>query len=168
MKKQIAGVDAGVAVVLSLMANVVMAEEAGAGQPQKKFKGPVKVFILAGQSNMEGLGGKWSLDALRDVPPAHGDLLKKIRNDDGSFVVRDDVFVSYQRGEEKIKRPLTLGMGGWGPDWFGPELAFGIGMGDVYKEPVLLIKTCWGGHNLFGCFRPPSAGKPAYEIGEWP
>jgi len=158
----------GTVVVISLVANVVMAEEAGAGKPQKKFKGPVKVFILAGQSNMEGLGGKWSLDALRDVPPAHGDLLKKIRNDDGSFVVRDDVFVSYQRGEEKIKRPLTLGMGGWGPDWFGPELAFGIGMGDVYKEPVLLIKTCWGGHNLFGCFRPPSAGKPAYEIGEWP
>jgi len=158
----------GAVVAMSLVANAVMAQQAGTGKPQEKFKGPVKVFILAGQSNMEGLGGKWSLDALRDVPPAHRDLLKKIRNDDGSFVVRDDVFVSYQRGEEKIKRPLTLGMGGWGPDWFGPELAFGIGMGDVYKEPVLLIKTCWGGHNLFGCFRPPSAGKPAYEIGEWP
>jgi alpha-galactosidase len=59
-------------------------------------------------------------------------------------------------------------MGAWGKDWFGPELLFGIGMGDYFKEPVLLIKTCWGGHNLFGCFRPPSAGKPAYEIGDWP
>jgi alpha-galactosidase len=83
--------------------------------------------------------------------------------------VRDDVFVSYQRGEEKIKRPLSMGMGGWGPDWFGPELMFGIEMGDRYdKEPVLLIKTCWGGHSLFWNFRPPSAGTPAYETGEKP
>ena len=109
MKKQVARVVAGMVVVLSLVANAVMAEEAGAGKPQKKFKGPVKVFILAGQSNMEGLGGKWSLDALGEHP-THGYLLKKIRKDDGSFVVRDDVFVSYQRGAEKIKRPLTLGI----------------------------------------------------------
>jgi hypothetical protein len=36
-------------------------------------------------------------------------------------------------------------------------------MGDYFKEPVLLIKTCWGGHSLYGNFRPPSAGKPAYK-----
>ncbi|MCY2950506.1 MAG: hypothetical protein NTU53_00825 [Planctomycetota bacterium] len=168
MKKHVAGVVAGVMIALSLVASAVMAEEAGTGKPQKKFKGPVKVFILAGQSNMEGLGGKWSLDALGEHP-THGYLLKKIRNDDGSFVVRDDVFVSYQRDAEKIKRPLTLGMGGWGPDWFGPELMFGIRMGDYYEEePVLLIKTCWGGHSLFWNFRPPSADKPAYETGEKP
>jgi len=141
-------------VVVGLAAGLQAAEEqAGAGKPRKEFKGPVKVFILAGQSNMEGLGGKWSLDALGEHPTC-GHLLKKIRNDDGSFVVRDDVFVSYQRGAEKLKRPLTLGMGGWGPDWFGPELMFGIQMGDHYdKEPVLLIKTCWGGHSLYWNFR---------------
>jgi len=44
-------------VALSLMAHVAMAEDFNAGKPQKKFKGPVKVFILAGQSNMEGHGG---------------------------------------------------------------------------------------------------------------
>jgi len=170
MKKQVVGVVAGVAVVLSLVANAVMAEEADAGKPQQKFNGPVKVFILAGQSNMEGHAGISTIDALGEHP-THGYLLKKIRNDDGSFVVRDDVFVSYQRGSEKLKRPLTVGMGAWGAGWFGPELMFGIEMGDYYKQykqPVLLIKTCWGGHNLFGWFRPPSAGKPAYEIGDWP
>ena len=41
-------------VALSLMAHVVVAEDASAGKSQKKYKGPVKVFILAGQSNMEG------------------------------------------------------------------------------------------------------------------
>jgi hypothetical protein len=29
----------------------------------------------------------------------------------------------------------------------------------------ILIKTCWGGRSLHGNFRPPSAGKPAYETG---
>ena len=70
-----------------------------------------------------------------------------------------NVFVSYQKADEKIKRPLSVGMGAWGADWFGPELMFGIEMGDHFKEPVLLIKTCWGGHSLYGNFRPPSAGK---------
>jgi hypothetical protein len=42
---------------------------------------------------------------------------------------------------------------------------FGIEMGDYIKEPVLLIKTCWGGHSRYGNFRPPSAGRPAYESG---
>lgn len=42
-------------VALSLMAHVAMAEDVNAGKPQPKFKGPVKVFILAGKSNVEGI-----------------------------------------------------------------------------------------------------------------
>ena len=126
-----------------------------------KSKGPVKVFILAGQSNMEGHAGVQTLEQL-GKHPTHGNLLKKIKNTDGSFVVRDDVFVSYKKEDEHIKRPLSVGMGASGEE-LGPELMFGIEMGDYYKEPVLLIKTCWGGHSLYGNFRPPSAGKPAYK-----
>jgi hypothetical protein len=67
-------------------------------------------------------------------------------------------------------------MGAWGKEWFGPELMFGMEMGDFYKgsffsskeNPVLLIKTCWGGHSLYGHFRSPSSGKPAYDTGNWP
>jgi len=128
---------------------------------------PLKVFILAGQSNMEGHGGVQTLDQL-GKHPTHGHLLKKIKKADGSVVVRDDVFVSYKKEGEHIKRPLSVGMGAWGPEWFGPEVMFGIAMGDHFKEPVLLIKTCWGGHNLYGNFRPPSAGKAAYETGHKP
>jgi len=39
---------------MSLVANAVMAQQAGAGKPRQAFKGPVKGFILAGQSNMQG------------------------------------------------------------------------------------------------------------------
>jgi len=134
---------------------------------------PLNVYILAGQSNMEGLGGLQTLDQLANEPTTHGELLKKIRKGDGSYVVRDDVFVYYQRREEKITKPLTVGMGAW-PDRIGPELMFGIEMGDYHKmglasgetNPVLLIKTCWGGKDLCYDFRPPSAGKPAYDIGK--
>jgi hypothetical protein len=41
---------------MSLMVGVVMAQEAGADKSPAKFKGPINVFILAGQSNMEGQG----------------------------------------------------------------------------------------------------------------
>jgi alpha-galactosidase len=128
------------------------------------FAETIKVFILAGQSNMEGYAGIQTLDQL-GKHPTHSHLLKKIRKDDGSFFVRDDVFVSYKKEDEHIKRPLSVGMGALGADWFGPELLFGIGMGDHFKEPVLLIKTCWGGHSLYGNFRPPGSGKAAYDTG---
>jgi hypothetical protein len=130
-------------------------------QVSEKSKGTVKVFILAGQSNMEGHAGVQTLDQL-GKHPTHGHLLKKIRNPNNEYVVRDDVFVSYKKEDEHIKRPLSVGMGASGEE-LGPELMFGIEMGDYYKEPVLLIKTCWGGHSLYGNFRPPSAGKPAYK-----
>jgi len=54
-----------------LMANAVMAQQADAGKPQQKFKGPIKVFILAGQSNMEGPAGVQALDRLGEHP-THG------------------------------------------------------------------------------------------------
>ena len=167
MKMQTAKETVGAVLAMALAASVAMAQQAGTGKPQEKFKGPVRVFILAGQSNMEGHGGVQTLDQLGEHP-THGELLKKIKKPDGSLVVRDDVFVSYQKADEKIKRPLSVGMGAWGAAWFGPELMFGIEMGDHFKEPVLLIKTCWGGHSLYGNFRPPSAGKPAYESGYKP
>ncbi|HUV62737.1 MAG TPA: hypothetical protein VMW24_02505 [Sedimentisphaerales bacterium] len=62
-----------------------------------------------------------TLDRLGEHP-THGYLLKKIKKDDGSIVVRDDVFVSYKHEEGDINRPLSVGMGAWGKDWFGPEL----------------------------------------------
>lgn len=146
---------------LASMGNIASAQKAGAGVLRAKFEGPIKVFILAGQSNMEGHGGVQTLDRMAEYPPT-AKMLQKIKKNDGSFIVRDDVFVSYRKSDEKIARPLSVGMGAWGKDWFGPELMFGIEMGDHFKEPVLLIKTCWGGHSLYGNFRPPSAGKPAY------
>jgi hypothetical protein len=122
--------------------------------------GKVKVFILAGQSNMEGYGHVRTLGRLGE-DGEHGPLLKKIRNDDGSWVVRDDVFVYFRGG--KTTGPLSVGFGA-NKEFVGPELMFGVVMGDTFKDPVLLIKTAWGGKDLHFDFRPPGAGKLPYPI----
>ena len=40
----------------------------------------------------------------------------------------------------------------------GPEFTFGLALDAALQEPVLLIKTAWGGKSLYYDFRPPSAG----------
>ena len=120
----------------------------------------VKVFILAGQSNMEGHGQVRSLDHLGEHPK-HGDLLKKLKNADGSWVIRKDVTI-YWKAKDRKTGPLTIGWGA-SENEIGPELMFGTIMGDKYNEPVLLIKTAWGGKDMYCDFRSPSAGKPTVD-----
>jgi Carbohydrate esterase, sialic acid-specific acetylesterase len=56
--------------------------------------------------------------------------------------------------------PLSTGYGAR-PSAFGPEYAFGILMEKSLDQPILIIKTAWGGKSLHYDFRPPSAG--AYQ-----
>ena len=59
---------------------------------------------------------------------------------------------------------LTAGFGARGANptqdggKIGPEFTFGLAMDAALKEPVLIIKTAWGGRSLNTEFRPPSAG----------
>ena len=115
----------------------------------------VKVFILAGQSNMEGKVPNGLLD-FQAAAPASRDFFRHFRTD-GQWIVRDDVFIKFL----DHKGPLTIGYGS--PGRTGAELEFGWMMGDRFEEPVLLIKTAWGGHSLFKQFRSPSAGLPGDE-----
>lgn len=130
---------------------------------------PVKVFILAGQSNMEGQAvvdldgkdyndGKGTLvELFRD--PAKAERMKGLKADDGTWRVRDDVWVRYQREDAPLLAgPLGLGFSVYGdPHHFGPELQFGHVVGDACDGQVLLIKTAWGGKSLYKDFRPPSS-----------
>ncbi|MCA9079452.1 MAG: hypothetical protein KDA58_02790 [Planctomycetaceae bacterium] len=139
----------------------LMATHSGAAEPADK---PLKVFILAGQSNMEGAGvikadpsrngGQGSLEFLAksqpDAPYA------KLRDADGNWREREDVWIHYL----DRKGHLRPGFGAR-EDRIGPELGFGTVVGDAFDEPVLLIKLAWGGKSLAADFRPPSAGGDA-------
>jgi alpha-galactosidase len=126
------------------------------------MKKPLKVFILAGQSNMEGQGfiaadparnaGKGSLEHLAK-DPATAPRYKHLVDNKGTWRTRDDVYIHYLERKGK----LTIGYGA-DEQKIGPELGFGWIMGDHYREPVLLIKLAWGGKSLAADFRPPSAG----------
>jgi hypothetical protein len=118
--------------------------------------GPLMVFILAGQSNMEGQGAVKTIDWLGE-DEQYGHLLGSIKSENGEWIVRDDVWVHYQRANGELKTgPLTVGFGVH-DECIGPELMFGHVLGDHCDDPVLIIKTCWGGRSLAEDFRPPSA-----------
>ena len=127
--------------------------------------GTVKVFILSGQSNMVGWAHVRTLPHLGE-DPAHADLYRKIARKNGAWIERDDVFVDACVDDKSRIGNLTVGYGGGREEgeWIGPELAFGIEMGEHFEEPVLLVKAAWGGKDLYCDFRPPSAGAPAYDI----
>jgi alpha-galactosidase len=116
----------------------------------------VKVFVLAGQSNMEGKARNTLLEYQAANAPTK-ELFTHLRKDD-KWIVRDDVFIKFL----ERKGPLTVGYGS--PGCTGVELEFGTLMGNHFNEPVILVKTAWGGHSLYKLFRSPSAGFPADEV----
>jgi len=108
----------------------------------------VKVYILAGQSNMEGKAPN-ALFEHQAKDAKTKDFFAHLRDGD-EWVARDDVYIKYLERHGK----LTLGYGS--RDRTGAEYEFGYVMGEHHDEPVLLIKAAWGGHSLYKLFRSPS------------
>lgn len=133
----------------------------------------LKVFILAGQSNMEGKALASTLEpVIADARTRH--QFRHLKTD-GKWSVRQDVWVTFldkqikgQASDIPLYGPLSVGFGGHklardenGKKrpalTVGPELGFGYVMGNHYREQVLLIKAAWGGKSVKRDFRPPSA-----------
>ena len=121
---------------------------------------PLKVYILAGQSNMQGHAKTSTFDSMARNPKT-APLLKEMRDADGKPTVCERVWISYlsEEGAAPAIREgqLTAGFGAT-PEKIGPEFTFGLTMQKHVKEPILIIKTAWGGKSLHTDFRPPSAG----------
>ena len=127
----------------------------------------LKVFILAGQSNMEGAGqiqinpraqnkGEGTLEFLvKNAPKKYGALQTK----SGEWTVRTDVWVKYGERSGGLKPGF-----GARSSTIGPELGFGTVVGDALKEPVLIIKTCW--QDVDGGFPPALRRAVAQGDGE--
>jgi alpha-galactosidase len=129
----------------------------------------LKVFVLAGQSNMEGHAEVSTFDYI-GKDPLTAPILKEMRHPDGTPRVCDRVWMSYLTGPydgsangEGLGK-LTTGFGARGDQptrdcgKIGPEFTFGIYMEKGLSQPILIIKTAWGGRSLNTEFRPPSAG----------
>jgi Carbohydrate esterase, sialic acid-specific acetylesterase len=129
---------------------------------------PIRVFILAGQSNMEGHAKIETFDYIGD-DPATAPLLKMMRGADAKPTVCEGAWISYLTGVKEsnfeLNGKLTAGYGSLSQkdrtkpgEKIGPEFTFGLTMDAAMEEPVLIIKTAWGGKSLHTDFRPPSAG----------
>ena len=148
---------------------VACAAVLSAGEARAK---PLKVYILAGQSNMQGHAKVETFDYIGDDPKT-APLLKEMRTADGKPRVCEKVWISYLTGPRDNPGEgfgkLTAGYGARknpaeDGGKIGPEFTFGIYASKATDAPVLIIKTAWGGKSLNTDFRPPSAGP--YEFSE--
>lgn len=153
---------------LFVCALVGMSLQAVAATPESAFdrdpwpeakEGPVKVFLLAGQSNMQGQAALRTLEYLVYNEETAADY-EHWKDRNGNWNERRDVWVWTTDGERHGY--LKPGYGA-NPDKLGPELGFGWVVGEQLDEQVLLIKTCWGGRSVRKDFLPPSAGMPPDE-----
>ena len=139
---------------------MMLALTLGAGAQPKSVQanGKLKIFILAGQSNMVGFGQLTGTPGTMETyvksnPKAYGHLVDR----NGKHVVRDDVWIVNLSYKDKEKKGwLTTGYGA-SDGHIGPEYAFGFAVGDYYEDPVLLIKSAWGGRSLSKNFLSPSS-----------
>ena len=138
-------------VLPSLLAPFLCASAASAG--------PLKVYILSGQSNMQGHALVRTIDVIEDDPSCAA-MLKRMRDTDGSPTVCDDVWISAIGSSDAEKAgKLTVGFGPEGRgEKIGPEFTFGLRIRELVDGPILLIKTAWGGKSIHTDFRSPSAG----------
>lgn len=157
-------------VPLVLLASLPTSNRLAGGE---RARGPVKIFILAGQSNMEGRALASTLEPV--IADAKTRERFKHLRPDGKWSVREDVWVTFldkqvkgPPGDLPLYGPLTVGFGGHKlardannrrrpAPTIGPELGFGQVVGDHYDEQVLLIKAAWGGKSVQRDFRPPGA-----------
>ena len=163
MKKTLLKTAAATGAWVAMLGAASFAQSADSNkQAQAVGKSPVQVYILAGQSNMDGQADVRTIDFLgEDKDPARAALLKTFKPDGKTLVTRKDVWVT----SDAVSGDLGPGYGGR-KDYsklghcIGPEYAFGYYLGEASPNQILLIKYAPGGQSLYQNFRPPSAGLP--------
>ena len=133
---------------------------------------PLKVFILAGQSNMQGNVNSSTIEYMADDPKT-APLLKDILDANGKPRICQKVWISSIgcAGDDTTEQTgkVTVGYGAQ-KNFIGPEFTFGIYLERLLGQPMLFIKTSWGGKSLHTDFRPPSAGPEKfndYILSQW-
>ena len=132
---------------------VVVLTTAGCTSLSQSSANTVQVYILAGQSNMEGQGvvdmdhpkyyngGKGILNRVM-ADPKNAARYKHLKDEQGNWTVRDDVFVRFRNKQGVMAGGLTVGFTGYGSNdsrhHIGPELQIGHQLGDAIEAPVFV------------------------------
>ena len=127
---------------------------------------PLKIFILCGQSNMEGHAKINTFEAMK-LDPVTKPIYQEMVDSSGDPITCEQVWISYfTGGRDNMGEGYGKLTAGYGSrrvpsemgEKIGPEYTFGIYAQKALKEPILIIKTAWGGKSLNTDFRTPSAG----------
>lgn len=143
-----------VQLIFSCLAAVLLAVPGARGAAK-----PLQIYVLAGQSNMQGHAKVTTFEHI-GMDPATRPMLAEMQGPDGTPKVCDRVWIcSLGSADTERTGKLTAGFGAAqnGPK-IGPEFTFGLYLEKYTDAPILLIKTAWGGKSLNTDFRPPSAG----------
>lgn len=127
--------------------------------PWPQEKGPLQVYILCGQSNMQGHAALRTLEYLiynKETAVEYEHWKDRY----GFWNERSDVWIYTTDGGRYGK--LRPGYGASERE-LGPELGFGEVIGDTCGKQVLLIKTCWGGKSVKRDFLSPGSPMPSAE-----
>ncbi|MFM7181481.1 MAG: sialate O-acetylesterase [Verrucomicrobiales bacterium] len=121
---------------------------------------PLQVYILAGQSNMQGHAKISTMEHI-GMDPATKPMLEEMLGADGKPKVCQRVWISSigcaKDNTTEQTGQLTAGFGAT-TEKLGPEFTFGLTMEKSTDASILLIKASWGGKSLNTDFRSPSAG----------
>jgi len=115
---------------------------------------------------MEGHAKISTLEAMK-LDPVTKPIYNEMVDASGNPVTCDNVWISYfTGGRDNMGEGYGKLTAGYGSrrvpselgEKIGPEFTFGIYAQKALKEPILIIKTAWGGKSIHTDFRPPSAG----------
>ena len=168
-----------IAMALAMVASCPLHAANEAGSSDKK----VRVYILAGQSNMEEKAGFKPLAWQVSQEKYRNRYTHLIKNGDHAeftkiykvSIAKDPKDPVFNFSERKDVWMSNHGRtGNLSADYlqnksrFGLEVNFGHEMGNKYDQQVLVIKTAWGGRAIHRGFRPPSAIPTDAELkAEW-
>ncbi|MFN3166087.1 MAG: sialate O-acetylesterase [Phycisphaeraceae bacterium] len=124
--------------------------------------GPVKVFIMMGQSNMVGLGNvTGNTDGTLDYAVNTEGLYPYLSDGNGGFASRSDVRQAHVQGSGGPGANTSLLVNDWlsgdNRNKLGPELGIGEMLGNAIDQPVLLLKSVIGNRSLGWDLLPPGS-----------
>jgi hypothetical protein len=137
------------------------------GQSQKAYpaRTPVKVFIMLGEANMVGAGLiEGDVEGSLEYTVYTKNRFSHLKSQDqtGWEIPRMDVrYVAVHNDFEVVENNWLQINEARG--YFGPEVQFGYVMGEIFDEPVLVIKAAHGRNSLGGEMLPPGSEPFEYD-----